>query len=364
METDKTEKAKYGICRFNNIGGITCYMNSILHILQQIPIFADYIYTGNYANNIKEKCKSDKDIKLMVSYELFRLFSASMNHDDIGITPSSFKYNIGKKNDVWNEHQHQDSEQFFTFLIATLEEEIGSKVIFIPKNIDDESKINPINFLAVLAWQNFLKNEFSPLKEIFNGMNYIELKCNCCSNISRNFDPFKTIQLAIPLDSKKQNYSIDDCLTHFFNEEQLDKENKQNCEMCGIKNKGIKNTKLWKTPKVLIIQFKRFLHNKFGLITQKITNNIDYPIYDFDISNYIHPDSPYLHKSKYNLLGVNIHQGLGYSGTDSGHYTSLVKSRFDNNWYLYNDGNKPLKALKKEHIQNSNAYLLFYYRNN
>lgn len=97
METDKTEKAKYGICRFNNIGGITCYMNSILHILQQIPIFADYIYTGNYANNIKEKCKSDKDIKLMVSYELFRLFSASMNHDDIGITPSSFKYNIGKK---------------------------------------------------------------------------------------------------------------------------------------------------------------------------------------------------------------------------------------------------------------------------
>jgi len=356
------EKAKYGICRFNNIRGVTCYMNSILHILQQTPIFADYIYMGNYANSVKEKCKTEEDIQSTVSYELYKIFTASMNNDNMGITPNTFKYNIGKKNDVWNEHQHQDSEQFFTFLIATLEEEIGTKVVFIPKIINEETKTNPLNFLAVLAWQNFMKAEFSPLKEIFNGMNYIELKCNCCSNISRNFDPFKTIQLAIPLDSKKQNYTINDCLTHFFNEEQLDKQNKKTCDMCGIKNRGIKNTKLWKTPKVLIIQFKRFLYSNSGLITRKITNNVEYPIYDFDISDYIHSDSPHKQKSKYNLLGVNIHKGLGYSGVDAGHYTSLVKSRFDSNWYLYNDGVEPIKASTKEHIQNENAYLLFYYR--
>jgi hypothetical protein len=33
-----------------------------------------------------------------------------------------------------------------------------------------------------------------------------------------------------------------------------------------------------------------------------------------------------------------------------------------NNWYLFNDGSEPIQLIKKEHIQNRNAYLLFYYR--
>ncbi len=66
-------------------------------------------------------------------------------------------------------------------------------------------------------------------------------------------------------------------------------------------------------------------------------------------------------KSKYNLIGVNLHQEFSYLGTNSGHYTSLVKNRLDNNWYLFNDGSEPIQLTKKEHIQNRNAYLLFYY---
>jgi ubiquitin C-terminal hydrolase len=93
-----------------------------------------------------------------------------------------------------------------------------------------------------------------------------------------------------------------------------------------------------------------------------LTNNIKYPINNLDISKYICDESPYKNKAKYNLLGVNIHQEFGYSGTNSGHYTSLLKNRFDNNWYLFNDGNKPIQITKIDDLQNNNAYLLFYYR--
>ena len=34
---------KYGVSRFVNSNGTSCYMISILHILQQIPLFIDYI---------------------------------------------------------------------------------------------------------------------------------------------------------------------------------------------------------------------------------------------------------------------------------------------------------------------------------
>jgi len=98
----ESQQLKYGISRFNNIGGITCYINSILHILQQIPIFADYVYSGSFADIIKKKFLTEDAIKSTVSFELFRLFNASMNNDDTTITPTSFKQTIGKKNDMWN----------------------------------------------------------------------------------------------------------------------------------------------------------------------------------------------------------------------------------------------------------------------
>ena len=32
-----------GVCKYINMNGVTCYMNSVLHILQQLPIFTIYI---------------------------------------------------------------------------------------------------------------------------------------------------------------------------------------------------------------------------------------------------------------------------------------------------------------------------------
>jgi ubiquitin C-terminal hydrolase len=360
----ESQQLKYGISRFNNIGGITCYINSILHILQQIPIFADYVYSGSFADIIKKKFLTEDAIKSTVSFELFRLFNASMNNDDTTITPTSFKQTIGKKNDMWNEHNHQDSQEFLNFLISTMEEEIGTSVEFIPKITNTKSCY--LNIIATMEWQKFQKKEYSPLKEIFNGMTYFETRCSCCSNLSRTFEPFPTLQIAIPVDLKKdslKDFTLDECLDHYSKEEQLDKDNLYNCSMCGLKNRGYKKTYIWKTPKILIIHIKRFIINDFGIRAQKIINNVEYPLYDLDIKNYIHDKSPNKNNSKYNLIGINLHQEFSNLGTNSGHYTSLIKSRHDNNWYLYNDGREPIKISKKEYIQNKNAYLLFYYRN-
>lgn len=368
MSKEDSIKIKYGICRYSNINGITCYMNSILHILQQVPIFADYIYTGKVANIFAEKYNNNKDgIKSTVFYQLSRLFSTSMNNVDMVITPTSFKHIIGEKNNMWNENNHQDSQEFLNFLISTLEEEIGIKVEFIPKLNYIENETNYINLLANMSWQKFQKNEYSSLKDIFNGMFYIQTKCSYCSNISMNFEPFTTLQVAIPVtDFKKKHmnkeFELKDCLGHLVKEEQLDNDNMYNCEMCGIKNKGYKQTLLWKTPKLLIIHIKRFIVNNSGIITKKLTNKIKYPLYDLDMSEYIHNESIFIKKSKYDLIGVNIHQEFGQFDTNFGHYTSFVKNRFDNNWYLFNDDYEPIIQTKKIDIQNRNAYLLFYYR--
>lgn len=367
MPIKNSEQIKYGICRYSDINGITCYMNSILHILQQIPIFADYVFSGCSVDILKEKSNNNKDtIKTYITYELCRLFFTSMTNDDKIITPTSFKHIIGEKNKVWNEFNHQDSQEFLSFLISTLEEENGIKVEFIPKHGHIENKSKYINLLATMSWQHFQKNEYSPLKNMFNGMFYIQTKCSYCSNISMNFEPYTTFQIAIPFQEHNKDgindFELKDCFDHFIKEEQLDNDNMYNCEMCGIKNKGYKQSLLWKTPKILIIHIKRFVVNNYGVMTRKLINKINYPLYDLDMSNYIHKESPFIEKSKYDLIGINLHQEFGDGGTNFGHYTSLVKNRLDNNWYLFNDGIKPILIINKSQLQNRKAYLLFYYR--
>ena len=137
--------------RFTNLGN-TCYMGSILHILQQIPIFADYFYTGSFNKNIIKKTdKIETKIQSYICYHLYRLFTYSLSEDDrlgdenVTIKAEKFRECIGDKNDLWLENNHQDSQEFLNFLIYKMEEEIGIKMNLLPGRIMLDDKINSIN---------------------------------------------------------------------------------------------------------------------------------------------------------------------------------------------------------------------------
>jgi ubiquitin C-terminal hydrolase len=360
-------ESNIGISKFNNINGVTCYMGSILHILQQVPVFADYMYNLSYAQTIKNKFLDEDKITQTITYSLWNLFNVSMTHDNISISPDTFKKNIGLKNSMWNEHRHQDSQEFFSFLISTLEDELGTKTKFIPGGnmIINKDSQNITNLLAHMAWESFQAKEYSVLKNMFNGMTHLQNQCGCCGNISDIFEPFTSLQVAIPIDessTKQTEFTLEKCLDEYTKEEQLDKHNMYNCSFCGVKNRAYKKTLLWRKPKILVVHIKRFLTNNYGIRTQKIVNMVKYPLYNFDINKYISIESNYINDSKYNLIGVNLHQEFG-NGINMGHYTSLVKNRNDNNWYLFNDGKDPIKIMKEEQLYDKSAYLLFYYLN-
>lgn len=382
----ESKQIKLGISKFKNIMGVTCYINSILHILQNVPIFMEYITQLKFRDTIMKKIEfklkhkqlpeTDENreilLKEFVIFELFRLFNASMNNDDLSITPTTFKTLIGKKNDMWNEYNHQDSQEFFNFLISQLEDEVGNVCEFIPgfnKEIE-EFNLNPSltlqNIIARNSWNSFQCKEYSPLKPLFDGLVQNNRTCMCCKSQSRRYEPFLTLPVSVPIKDSKdltKSFDIYELLDHMIREEQLDSENKLNCEMCGLKNQGYTKTLLWKTPKILVIHIKRFMVNSFGIPTQKITNNVSYPFTNLDLSKYFDPVSPFKTSSKFDLVGINVHQGFGYGNNiNYGHYTSIVKNIINNQWYVYNDAQVVKPIYVKEHLQNTNTYMLFYYR--
>jgi ubiquitin C-terminal hydrolase len=367
--SDESIDITLGISKFVNIRGVTCYMNSILAILQQMPIFADYVLCGIFKPELLNRYPSDK-LEKSIMYSLYNLFKLSASNDNFNITPSSFRTAISMKDDMWGQQQHQDSQEFLTFLLSQIENDISSKVQFIPGLTFTDSTENkltrPVSYyttqiLATNMWQRFIKNEYSIVKTLMTGMTRMTTKCEFCSNISNNFDIFQTLQLSLPVNSSQmfRTLTLKECLDHYTIDEKLDKDNKLTCNLCYMKNRSSKKTILWKTPQILIIHLKRFIVNCFGIPTQKLNNMIEYPITNLNIKDYIDPMSPDYNNSTYNLFGVNCHHNLSnslISTINYGHYTSYVKNRYDNTWYEFDDNT----VSKKENIVSKNAYMLFY----
>jgi ubiquitin carboxyl-terminal hydrolase 8 len=349
-----------GISKFKNDNGISCYINSILHILQQLPYFADYIISDTFQNDITDKI----DVKQLVVYELYRILKLSYENNNINITPTSFKKIIAKKNSMWGELEQQDSQEFLIFMISKLEEELGSKIEFIPgrKNfLNEEKELIKISDIYNICGLERNKNDFSIIRELFIGSSTSNVVCEYCKSHTPSFENFITLSLDIPLENGKEHYTLNECIKHTFKDEQFDSDNKVNCDFCGIKNKSTKQIKLWKTPKILIIHFKRFKMNEYGQQVAKITNQISYPISNLNISEYFDKHSPFK-ESIYNLIGINIHEELMHKSTEVGHYISAVKNRYNNKWYIFNDSAEPY-YLKNTQLQHKNAYMLFYILN-
>jgi ubiquitin C-terminal hydrolase len=347
----------HGVCNYKNINGVTCYMNSILSILQQTPYFVDYILSSNYNIEVDKK----EDLYDKIIFQLFKIFKISLSNDNATINLISFRKTLKLKNPMWAINQQQDSQEFLTFLFNEIESEIKNKKQFIPGRLfnPDNKEYCLERILASLNWESFLKNEYSFIKEIFTGQIQGITKCDYCNYTNNNFEIFQNIQLNI----NDSCFLLDDCFKLFNKSEQLDLNNMIYCENCYIKNRAHKSNKLWRLPKILIINLKRFNYNNYGMISSKNTKYIKYPIYDLDLSEFINENSQYKSKCKYNLFAVNNHHTIsGINTINSGHYTSTIKSRYDNEWYVYDDSN--VSKAKMENIVSEKAYLLFYLREN
>lgn len=329
-----------GVCRFNNIDNVTCYMNSILAIIQQMPLFADYLLT----------IKNDGPIISQLS----KLMYNSHTRDDMLLTPSSFRNAISIKNSMWGMKEQQDSQEFFNFLLCSIEEEIKKKVIFIPgrKFNMEQNKKDLYETIQIIhkniIKQNSFMEEYSIVKKLFGGMIHNIIKCDYCGNRSHNYDSFFTLQLNVRND-------IYECMDDFVKEEQIDKDNMILCDFCGMKNKAHKKMNISSMPEILVIHLKRFMVNNYGVITRKISNMVKYPL-ELDITKYGEGEL-----GKYKLFGVNMHHSIGHNNNaDYGHYTSIVVNRNNNKWYHYDD-NRDLEEVNCH--EHKNAYMLFYCKN-
>lgn len=172
-----------------------------------------------------------------------------------------------------------------------------------------------------------------------------------------NPDKLRSLQTCVSIASKEKvkPLNIFDCLEHFRLTEKLGKNNEWYCKDCKKHQQAFKKLELFYTPKLLVLQLKRFEYSSMGkyrTYAEKIGGTIDSPIDNLDMSPYIiGPDS---NNAIYELYAVSQH----YGSCGGGHYTAICKNGVK--WYDFNDSS--VSSSSEHSVVNSAAYLLFYRR--
>ena len=228
---------------------------------------------------------------------------------------------------------------------------------------------------------NELSNEFKKLtkaKDIFDSINDIlieledyvltvEFNCNSkyINRQNYQFNNYVSIDIESPKkeeekeeekkEEKKEEEiyhkpNLVECIKYFCEEEQLKVGNEWYCNKCKEHLLAKKKLDLYYLPKILIINFKRFI--KESSRWEKNDENIDFPINNFDMKDLmIGPDKDH---SIYDLFAVSQH----YGSTEGGHYTAVCKN--SGKWYNYDDSS--VTVTSPWACLSSAAYVLFYRR--
>ena len=143
---------------------------------------------------------------------------------------------------------------------------------------------------------------------------------------------------------------------NFLQEKKFDDENQYFCNVCKHKVQlATSRVALWKLPKFLIINLKRYYNKSDSKELFKSDRNIEFPL-DFDPMFLIDNKKRKLMNKKYNY---KLHSGVFHMGNlYAGHYNCFSWNQDTNEWLGFDDESK--MVLDGPFVKHRNIYQLVY----
>ena len=144
--------------------------------------------------------------------------------------------------------------------------------------------------------------------------------------------------------------TLESCINTFSRCEKLDESNEWYCSKCKEHRRGYKQLELFRLPRYLILELKRF-KNQYGFFfDSKNSTNVKFPLENLNLNKYL--VGPKNRDYIYDLISVSQHYGASFGG----HYTSVCKK--ENGWFEFDDDS--VQRISSNKIVNSYAYILIY----
>jgi len=330
-------------CGIANVGN-TCFINSALQCLSRIRRFAKYFERGAF-KSIEGWEDRPEHLKNMCT-EWEDLTNAIRSPDTANIVPNRFyilfKEAAKAESMDWLMEGQNDSHEFMMFFVDTLHKAVStdvssrSDIEFTRYQGKETSRTLGIDFKGSLNdtliemskanWAlHFAKEYHCLLTDMFHGQFLTIISSKGTSERSFSFDPFSSINIAVP-EMGKTGLTIQDCLDKYFSAETLTGSDQWESPTAGKVNAS-RATRIWVLPDVMILSLKRFT-----MTGGKINTKIEFPLENLDMKKYVVGPSLESNTTEYDLVGCVLHSGLMFGG----HYIAIVRNP-GGSWVCCND---------------------------
>ncbi|KAI6164667.1 hypothetical protein EDD17DRAFT_1561941 [Pisolithus thermaeus] len=355
--------------------GNTCYMNATIQCLRATVPFARFFTDGRWKSAVNMRNRLGTEGRLA---QAFASILYEMSHSELPyVNPLNFRRYICYHAPQFGGSDQHDSQEFLTFLLDGLHEDIN-RILIKPANNhstpEREAELEklPQQVASEQEWTIYKMRNDSLVVDYFQGQFRNRMECLTCHHTSTTYNSFMYLSLPIPASKSGTRVSLSSCLDAFVSEEVLEKADAWHCPKCKQLRKATKKLTLSRLPPVLLIHLKRF--SVKGPFTDKIETVVDFPVRALDLTNYMPAPLPpgmvgsvngvapssaddaqvQLPPYKYDLYGVTNHFG----SLSNGHYTAFIASR---GAWLYCDDSRITPTDAKE-VVGRPAYVLFYKR--
>ncbi|TMW68941.1 hypothetical protein Poli38472_001097 [Pythium oligandrum] len=370
-----------GLVGLQNLGN-TCFMNSCLQCVSNIPAVVQYFQSGSYLKETNDE-STTKGTLANAYGELIQALSSTTAFSST--RPVDLKRVIGKVATRFNGYDQQDAQEFLRFFLDGLHEELN-RIRKKPPYYEIKDRENVADReVSDEYWKVYRERNLSALSELFCGQLRSEIRCHTCNHRSLCFDVFWDLSVPVPKKTKQSahmrfasvfstssssssaassdsdssspsssGYTIQDCLRAYTEPEALQEHDAYYCSKCKTHRAVTKKISLYRLPPVLVVHLKRFSYSTFS--RDKVNTAIKFPTEGLNLAEYCAQDAVIDGSSLYDLTGVVHHFGSLHGG----HYTAECKNADTQEWYDFNDATVSL--VKKSQICSASAYILFFRR--
>jgi len=185
----------HGLCGGRNLGN-TCYMNSSIACLSNCYELTYYFLSKKYLKDVNKKNAQGTYGKLPNEwYDLLVDYWTTRDHTG---DPSGLKSVISKKVRTFYGYGQQDSNEFMTYFLDLMNEDLNRASKKPYQEIDEQKDGESDDECALRFWTyNYQRND-SIITDLFTGLFKCTVKCPQCSWVSITYEPFNILQLPIP----------------------------------------------------------------------------------------------------------------------------------------------------------------------